>query len=167
MSGFSVKTMGSGWPPSFLILESLRATGRKSATAAVITTASAMPASASIAACMSRAETTRTTRAPAGSGSSTFAATTVTSAPRSAAERASAYPCLPVDQFPRKRTGSSSSRVPPAEITTRLPSREAAAGTCLRRARASGGDQPGQERLGDREQLPRLGQPPRASVRAG
>ncbi len=60
---------------------------------------------------------------PAGSASPVLAASSVTSAPRAAAVLASAYPCRPDDQFPIKRTGSSSSRVPPAEITTRRPAR--------------------------------------------
>ena len=69
--------------------------GRKSATAAAITTASVPPpsaasASASIASRSCRAEVTRTTRLPAGSGSDTFAATTVTLAPRATAVSAKA-----------------------------------------------------------------------------
>ena len=93
MSGFSVSAIGPGTRepgPAFLIFWPLRAAGRKSATAAVITTASAVRASSSIAACMSLAETTRMIFTPAGSGSSTFAATTVTSAPRAAADLANA-----------------------------------------------------------------------------
>ena len=90
MSGFSVSAIGSGSRPSFLIFWPARVTGRKSATAAVITIASACGASASIAACMSRAETVRMTFAPTGSGSSTLAATTVTAAPRATADRANA-----------------------------------------------------------------------------
>ena len=72
---------------------------------------------------MSLAEMTLMTFTPAGSGSSTLAATRVTSAPWAVADRANAYPCRPVDQLPRKRTGSSSSRVPPAETSTRRPAR--------------------------------------------
>ena len=91
-----------------------------------MTTASAPAAAATIASRSCSAEVTRMTLAPAGSSSATLADTRVTSAPRAAAVRASAYPCLPEDQLPRNRTGSSSSRVPPAEITTRRPSRSGA-----------------------------------------
>src|ERR1700721_2293926 len=49
------------------------------------TSGAACGASASIAACMSRAETARIIFAPTGSGSSTLAATTVTAAPRATA----------------------------------------------------------------------------------
>ncbi len=90
MSGFSVSSIGGGRVPSFLIFAPARVAGRKSATAAVITMTSASGASASMAACMSRAETTWMTLTPAGSGSSTLAATRVTSAPRATAERAKA-----------------------------------------------------------------------------
>ena len=82
--------IGAGWDPSFFILASLRTSGRKSATAAAITTASASAASASIASRMSRAEVTAMTRVPAGSGSATFAATSVTLAPRATAVSAKA-----------------------------------------------------------------------------
>src|ERR1700735_3727578 len=91
-----------------------------------MTTASAPAADATIASRSCSAEVTRMTLTPAGSASATLADTSVTSAPRAAAVLASAYPCLPEDQLPRNRTGSSSSLVPPAEITTRRPSRSGA-----------------------------------------
>ncbi len=70
---------------------------------------------------------TRTTSAPAGSGSPVPASIRVTRAPRATAVRASAYPCLPEERLPRKRTGSSGSRVPPALITTWRPARSGSA----------------------------------------
>ena len=49
--------------------------------------------------------------------------TRVTLAPRLAASSATAWPCLPEDRLPMKRTGSIGSRVPPAVTTTRSPVR--------------------------------------------
>ncbi len=85
-----------------------------------MTTASAPAASVRTAASISRAVSTGTARTPAGT-SSPDVVTRTTSAPRAAATRASAYPCLPDERLPRKRTGSSGSRVPPAVTTTRRP----------------------------------------------
>ena len=99
------------------------------------------------------------TLTPAGSGSATLAATTITSAPRAAAVRASAYPCVPVDQLPMNRTGSISSRVPPADTTTRRPARSAGQ---VRAGRAAGE----QARRGGEDRV-RLGEPPRPAVPAG
>ena len=91
MSGLRVSASGSGSADPFLILWVASATGRKSATAADITTASAPFAAASIASRSSRAEPARTTCTAAGSPSSAVcAATSVTDAPRWAATRASA-----------------------------------------------------------------------------
>ena len=56
-----------------------------------------------------------------GSRTSTFAASSVTSAPRRRASSASATPIRPDERLPTKRTASSGSRVPPAETSTRLP----------------------------------------------
>ena len=62
----------------------------------------------------------------------------VTSAPRARAASAIATPCLPLDRLPRKRTGSSGSRVPPAVTTTRRPARSLrGARMPRRRARAA------------------------------
>ncbi len=72
---------------------------------------------------MSSVDSTRTIVTPAGSGSATLAATSVTSAPRATAVRARAYPWSPEERLPMKRTGSIASRVPPAETTTRRPAR--------------------------------------------
>ena len=89
-SGLRVSSSAAGSAPAcsasdFLILDAEMVTGRKSATAAAITTASA-PAAASITAVRSSsADSTRTTLAPAGSGSATLAEISVTSAPRAAA----------------------------------------------------------------------------------
>ena len=49
--------------------------------------------------------------------------TRVTLAPRDAASSATAWPCLPDERLPMKRTGSIGSRVPPAVTTTRSPVR--------------------------------------------
>ena len=62
--------------------------------------------------------------AVAGSGSVTFAAISVTSAPRRAASSASASPIRPEERLPTKRTESIGSRVPPAVTSTRMPSSE-------------------------------------------
>ncbi len=88
-----------------------------------MTTASASAAAASTASRSSSAVPTGTTSTPAGSGRAAFAVTSVTLAPRAAAVRASAYPCLPEERLPRNRTGSSGSRVPPALTTTWRPAR--------------------------------------------
>ena len=87
------------------------------------------------------------TLTPAGSGRVTLAATTVTSAPRATAVRASAYPCVPVDQLPMNRTGLISSLVPPAETTTRRPFRSCGAPasrwTATAKISAGSGSRPG------------------------
>ena len=57
-------------------------------------------------------------------GSETFAATTVTSAPRRAASSAIANPMRPEDRLPTKRTESIGSRVPPAVTSSLSPSSE-------------------------------------------
>ena len=59
---------------------------------------------------------------PAGAGSATLAAISVTSAPRAAAAAARAIPIRPLERLPMKRTGSIGSRVPPAVTSTRSPS---------------------------------------------
>ena len=100
---------------------------------------------------------------PGGSATSTFAATTVTRAPRSSAASAIAAPIRPVERLPMKRTGSIASRVPPAVTTTWRPVRSAsragptsggrAAGSGARTADAADGRH---DRVDDR---PELGQP--------
>ncbi len=134
-------------------------TGRKSAGAAAITTASADPAADTTASRSSSVVSTRTTLTPAGSGSDTFAATRVTSAPRAAAARARATPCSPEERLPRKRTGSIGSRVPPADTTTVRPARSSEVG--------SSADAAGQDVLADGEDLVGLGQAALAGVGAG
>ena len=78
--------------------------------------------------------------------------TRVTLAPRAAASSARAWPCLPDERLPMKRTGSIGSRVPPAVTSTRRPGEVAAAPS----TRLDGGD----DRLG-------LGQAAGADVAAG
>src|SRR6478672_9865894 len=80
MSGVWVSSRLGAASPDFLILDSLTATGRKSAGAAAITTASADPAADTTASRSSSVVSTRTTLTPAESGSDTLAATRVTSA---------------------------------------------------------------------------------------
>ena len=61
------------------------------------------------------------TRIPAGAGSETLAAMTVTSAPRRAAAAANDSPIRPEERLPMYLTGSIGSRVPPAVTSTRTP----------------------------------------------
>jgi len=77
----------SGGPASFLIFPVARAAGRKSATAAAMTTTSAVGARSSIAACICAAVSTGRMLTPAGAGRSTVL-TIVTSAPCAAASAA-------------------------------------------------------------------------------
>ena len=98
----------------------------------------------------------RRIRCPPGAASDTFAATTVTLAPRRWASSASANPIRPDERLPTKRTASIGSRVPPAVTSTFSPSSCAAA---LQRGLDRG------------QQLRRLGQPadpelPRRAERA-
>ena len=97
---------------------------------------------------------------PAGSATSTFAAMSVTRAPRSSAASAIATPILPVERLPMKRTGSIGSRVPPAVTTTWRPARSAsrAGSTSGGRAAGSGGTDRAigdgrDDRVDDRRQL--------------
>jgi hypothetical protein len=65
-----------------------------------------------------------TTSTPRGGGTVTFAASSVTSAPRLRLTSASATPIRPDERLPRKRTASSGSRVPPALTSTWRPASE-------------------------------------------
>ena len=65
---------------------------------------------------------------PGGPGTSMFAATSVTSAPRRGGRRRGRRPAGRDERLPRKRTGSSGSRVPPAVTTTCRPARSARGG---------------------------------------
>jgi hypothetical protein len=112
----------SGTPPAFLIFVSETATGRKSATAAAITTMSAASLRPTTARCISAAVSTDTASMPVPVGGAAVV-TRVTLAPRDAASSAMAWPCLPEDRLPMKRTGSMGSRVPPAVTSTCSPSR--------------------------------------------
>ena len=156
------RSTGASTPSVFLILVPATASGRKSATAAAMTRTSAGPVptgpavsaapprAVTTAVCSSAAVPTRVVRTPAGRGTSTWAATRWTSAPRSRAASASAIPCRPDEALPRNRTGSSGSRVPPALTTTRRPARspvradDRRARTWLSRSSGSG-SRPGPE----------------------
>ena len=93
MSGLRVSGTEVGSPSPFLIFAVARSVGRKSATAAAITTTSAAFAASSTASRISRVVCTRRTSTEAGgSRPAIVPATSVTSAPRWAATRASAYP---------------------------------------------------------------------------
>ena len=121
MSGVGSRTI-SGTPSSFLSLPSAAALGRKSATAAAMTTTSAAAARASTAASISAAVSTWTTSSPAGTGGR-GGRDQRDAAPRAAASSAMAWPCLPDERLPMKRTGSMGSRVPPAVTSTCSPAR--------------------------------------------
>ena len=98
-----------------------------------------------------------TTSTPAGSTSpAVLPAIRVTSAPRWAATRAIAYPCLPELRLPMKRTGSRGSRVPPAVTSTFTPARSQRQGVGAV-----------EQQLGERGDLLGLGKPARAGVGAG
>ncbi len=125
-------------------LRSAACFGRKSATAAAMTSASNPAAPSGVwvnrksAALRSAVESTRTMVAPAGRGTSVFAATIVTVAPRSRAAAAIAAPIRPVERFPMYRTGSMASRVPPADTTTCRPVRSASRGAATMGGRWAG-----------------------------
>ena len=70
---------------------------------------------------MSSAVLTSSTDVPMGGSSETGADISVTSAPRSLAASAKAYPILPEDKFVNILTGSTGSCVPPAVIIIFLP----------------------------------------------
>ena len=74
------------------------------------------------AASISCAVSTWTTAVAAGGASSALVIST-TSAPRSRAASATAWPIFPVERLPMKRTGSAGSRVPPAVTAMRTPAR--------------------------------------------
>ena len=79
-------------------------------------------------------------RRRSGSGTSTFAAMTVTRAPRSSAASAIAAPIFPVERLPMKRTGSIASRVPPAVTTMWRPARSASRAGSTSGGRAAGSE---------------------------
>jgi hypothetical protein len=123
--------------------DSLRADtcrGRKSATAAAISRASARPSTTTpmtasrIAAVLSA----RTIVASVGSGTSTRPATIVTRAPRAIAASAIATPILPLLRLPMYLTGSIASAVPPALTTRWRPSRSGSRTGATRAGRTAG-----------------------------
>ena len=116
--------------------------GRKSATAAAITTASApgaaWPSARSRSAALSNP--TRVTRPrPGATAGVPGPARNVTSAPRATAAAASAAPILPDERFPMNRTSSMGSRVGPAVTTTRRPVRSPGASSRAAAAAISAG----------------------------
>ncbi len=108
-------------PACFLILLADGVRGRKSETAAAMISTSASSTATVTACCMAMADSTSMTGPPQGSRSTAGVAISVTSAPASTAAKASARPIVPLERFPMYRTGSSASRVPPADTTTRRP----------------------------------------------
>ena len=68
-----------------------------------------------------RRSASRRARRRAAPATARFAPSSVTCAPRRRASAASATPMRPDERLPTKRTASIGSRVPPAEIRTRLP----------------------------------------------
>ncbi len=110
----------SGAPSALRSFVVATSAGRKSATAAAITTTSDLAALASTASAISAAVSTSTTSIP-GATARSDVVTRVTSAPSSAAASARAWPWRPEERFERYRTGSMGSRVPPAVTSTRRP----------------------------------------------
>src|SRR6185436_19030117 len=110
-------------PRSRLIFSGAGRLGRKSATAAVMITRSAAGTISWRAASISRAVLTSTRSTPGGVGRWTGPATSTTRAPRRAASAARENPILPLERLPRKRTGSTGSKVGPAVTTTVRPVR--------------------------------------------
>jgi hypothetical protein len=74
--------------------------GRKSATAAAMTSTSAAGSAAATASRICSAVSTRTSSTPTGAGSAEGPEISVTSAPRRQAAAASAYPIRPEERFP-------------------------------------------------------------------
>jgi hypothetical protein len=94
-------SMRSSPPSSFLIFSPAGAAGRKSATAAAMTSTSASGRCSATAEAISAAVSTRTTRAPTGGGRWEGPETTTTSAPLRHAAAATSYPMRPEERFPR------------------------------------------------------------------
>ena len=140
MSGVGTSSSPGG-PPSFFSLLGAASLGRKSATAAAITTASASSAASRTAIRISSAVPTSTRRGPSGGWTVPGPTTSVTSAPRANASRATAKPIRPVERFPTNRTGSMGSHVGPAVTTIRRPARsrprDAASSTAARMSSGS------------------------------
>ena len=86
--------------PAFLTLASTGAAGRKSATAAAMSSTSQRSKASWSAACSSAAVCTSTRWTASGTGSATFAATSVTSAPRATTAAARATPMRPDERLP-------------------------------------------------------------------
>ena len=95
------------------------------------------------------------TRSIAADEVSVVVVTSVTDAPRSTAASAMAWPCLPDERLPMKRTGSIGSRVPPAVTSTCRP--------CIDR----GVPDVGEQLRGRADDVDRFGQPAGAHVPAG
>ena len=96
----------SGVPSSFFSLPVAASFGRKSATAAAITIASASSAYRITASRICSAVVMRTTWAPAGGATVPGPRIRCTVAPRRAASAATATPIFPLEWLPMNRTGS-------------------------------------------------------------
>ena len=118
----SVGSSESSREPERCSLPAAGSAARKSAGAAAISSTCVAGNSSPAAAASWAAVSTSMRRTPAGAGSATLAAISVTSAPRLAAAAARAIPIRPLERLPMKRTGSIGSRVPPAVTRTRSPS---------------------------------------------
>ena len=107
MSGFSLSSSAGGWP-FFLSFCGADFLARQSLTAAAHT-ATSTGSAASHAFSISAADSMRTTETPGGSASPVGPETSVVAAPRRASAPAMAWPCLPDERLPMKRTGSIAS----------------------------------------------------------
>ncbi len=148
MSGVGSSTI-SGTPSCFLSFPGAACLGRKSATAAAITTTSAS-ARAVTASSICSAVSTGTTSTCGGAGSSTVL-TSTTRAPRAAASDAIAYPCLPELRLAITRTASIGSRGPSGRDDHR------------RTGEVAGAEDP----LGRGDDVDRVGEPAGTDVTAG
>ncbi len=156
-----VSSSGSGSASStFLILVACSWSGRKSATAAAITTASQASAAAITASRSSAAVCTRTVVTPATSGSTTFALTRVTAAPRSAAARAMRV-SLPAGGTVAKEAHRVERLLRTAGGNDDLATGEIGPAHGCRRRRSS------EHRTSNRGDFKRLRQPARAGVGTG
>ena len=150
----------SGSPSAFDSFVSAGAFGRKSATAAAMTTTSAPRRVLEHGRLHLGRGLHPDHRRRRGGPGRVVVVTSTTSAPRSAAASARAWPCFPDDRLEMKRTGSIGSRVPPALTTTRRPARS-------RRPAPRAGRRPSTASARRLDDVGRLGQPPGPDVAPG